>query len=472
MAGRFSVEAVFKAIDRVSAPVTRMQNRVGKFTRKMARGLRNVNKTLGRMTLGLRRAAVAGVGGLTVAVAGAALALKGMADKADALAKRARRLQFPIEELQEWQFVAEQSGISSEMFDKSLEKFTKTVGEARAGTGTLITILKKSNPELLKQVTSAGNVSEAFDIYIKALRGTKNQMDKTALATAAFGRTGAKFINITDQSAKAIRNLRAEQRENGIITRQQAENAEAWNDALNSLKKSLIGLRDTVIAPLLPKLTEYARKMREIIVQNRELISERILTFLRSIRDNFQDIVKWAKRIGIAIGIFLAFAAVMKTLAAVLGVVNLVMAANPITLIVLGVVALIAAFGTLIVFIDDVVAAFDNMSGVAFVLLTPIRLLLKAIKFIKDNFGVVGKIASTIGGILGFTSSGEEDTTASFGPEIVSPQDRLARSIEERRETSTADVTIRDETGRAEMRTKGPLTGINLQLVNSGSLLP
>lgn len=472
MAGKFSVEAVFKAVDRITAPVTRMQNRVGKFTRKMERGFRNLNRTLGRMARGLKSVARVGVGALTIAAAGAALALKGMADRADALAKRARRLQFPIEELQEWQFVAEQSGISAEMFDKSLEKFTKTVGEARAGTGTLITILRKSNPELLKQVLAAGNVSDAFDLYVKALRGTKNQMDKTALATAAFGRTGGKFLNITEQSSEAIKRLRMEQRQNGILTKEQAERAEAWNDALNSLKRSLIGLRDNVIAPLLPKLTEYALRLREVIVKNREMISEKILNFLRSIRDNFETIVIWAKRVGLAVGIFIGFITVLKTLAAVLGIVNLVMAANPVTLIVLGIIALVAALGTLIVFIDDVVAAFDNMSGVAFVVLTPLRLILKALKFIKDNFGVVTRAASAIGSILGFTSSGEEDTDVSFGPEIVSPQDITARRIEERRETSTADLLIRDETGRAELKTRGPMTGINLQLADSGGLLP
>lgn len=65
MAGRFSIETVFKAIDRVTAPVSRMQNRVGRFTRSMSRGLNDVTRAADRMGSGLRRAAG------TVAVAGA-----------------------------------------------------------------------------------------------------------------------------------------------------------------------------------------------------------------------------------------------------------------------------------------------------------------------------------------------------------------------------------------------------------------
>ena len=48
MAGRFSVEAVFKAVDRVTAPVTKMQNKIGKFTRSVERNLRKVNKAFGK----------------------------------------------------------------------------------------------------------------------------------------------------------------------------------------------------------------------------------------------------------------------------------------------------------------------------------------------------------------------------------------------------------------------------------------
>ena len=66
MAGRFSVEAIFKAVDRITAPVTRMQNRVGKFTRSMDRGLKRVNRTLdktvAKVKKGARAMAFAGVG--------------------------------------------------------------------------------------------------------------------------------------------------------------------------------------------------------------------------------------------------------------------------------------------------------------------------------------------------------------------------------------------------------------------------
>jgi len=47
--GRFSIETVFKAIDKMTAPVNRMSNRIGKFTRKLQRGFRNLDRTVSKV---------------------------------------------------------------------------------------------------------------------------------------------------------------------------------------------------------------------------------------------------------------------------------------------------------------------------------------------------------------------------------------------------------------------------------------
>jgi len=290
MAKRFSVEAVFKAVDGLTAPVSKMQKRVGKFTRAMARGLNKANRSLKKVTRGLKTAAAASLkfGGAAIAagVTAFAIALNKVATAADELAKRTRRLDFPIEAFQEWQFVAEQSGLSTEAFDKAIEKFAKSVGEARVGTGTLTEILRKANPALLEQVKNADSAADAFDIYLKALEGTKNQLDKTALATAAFGRTGGKFLNITEQGAEAIAKLRKEMRENGVVTKEQAAAAEAYNDAANTLKRSLFGLLQRVIFPMLPAITKTVRAWRDWIVANKEVIGTNIRGFLLSVKDS------------------------------------------------------------------------------------------------------------------------------------------------------------------------------------------
>lgn len=493
MAGRFSVKAVFEAKDRIVAPVARMQSRVGKFTRSMQRGFKRVNKGISNMTRGLKTGAMVALGGVAAIGGSVAAALTTMANKADALAKQSRQIGFPIEELQEWKFAAEQSGVSTELFDKSIGAFTKRLGEARAGTGALAGMLKKTNPALLDQLVATDDTAKAFEMYIDAMREAPTALDRAAMASSAFSRAGMKMASITDNSSAAIRALRKEQRENGVLTKQQANDAEAWNDAVNSLKLSITGLKDGAVAPLLKDLTKYARSVRELIIKNRELIGVKVKEYFMFIIDNFQTMVKWTKRVGIAIGVFIAFVAVLKTLALVMTAVNLVMSLNPIGLIVLGIAALIAAIAAVIVYWEDLKAAFLDLSGpakaIAMLVTGPIGMLIGAAVLIQDAWepiktffadlwtkitdvtGAVANVAmnlgSKIGGFFGFGKDKETDQQGADSAQVVTPQERVARSVEEQRSTSSAEVTIKDESGRAEV-TGGKL-GPGLNLLQTGA---
>jgi hypothetical protein len=71
--------------------------------------------------------------------------------------------------------------------------------------------------------------------------------------------------------------------------------------------------------------------------------------------------------------------------------------------------------------------------------------------------------------VADFFGFGDEDETQnpSSRAQVVSPQARVARSIEEQRTTSTAEVTIRDETGRAQV-SSGTL-GLGIKLEQTGA---
>jgi len=505
MAGRFSVEAVFKAVDRVTAPVTKMQNRICKFTRAASKQLHKMNRVVGKVVTGLKRGAGVALkfGGVAAAasIAIVATALNKVADSADALAKRTRRIKFPIEEFQEWQFVASQAGIDTGEFDKSLEKFTKAVGEARAGTGTLFTMLNKTDKGLLRQITSTDNAADAFDIYLKSIRDTENQLDKTALATAAFGRTGAKFLNITEMSTEAVSKLRKEQRENGIITEEQAAVAEKYNDSIDSLTRSLMGMLQNVLIPMMPAITNTARSVREWIIANKDLIASGFMDFARDAKESLfalfeslqkmnaeHSILEQLKTVISAISTGLSFLAenagtilkiiaavvalslALKTLTVIMGAINLVMALNPFGLMVIGIVAAGAAIAAITMIVMDnwseIGAFFTSLwDGITSTFQNAFDMISNIVGFILDKISSVtnvGGILSNVGSFFGFGDDDESKSTPQ-GSQVVSPQARVARSIEEQRSTSTAEVTIRDETNRAEL-TGGKLShGLSLE---------
>jgi hypothetical protein len=390
MASRFSIDAIFGAQDRSARTIGRLQARISRMTAGMNRALMAVGRVGMMAAKGLAVGFVAGTAAVVVA-------MNKVADSADALAKRSRRMEFPIEGLQEWGFVAEQSGLSTDEMNTNLDFFTKNLGAAKNGTGALASMLKKSNPQLLKQMKGTKDTSAAMELYMNAIRKVADPSKRAALATAAFGKSGLKMLQITDQSAEAIEKLRKEQRENGVMSMEQAEAAEAYNDAMNSLKRSLGGFLQGALLPLMPHFTAAARAARAWVVANKGIISAQILAFfgkvraalppiiaffkdsakqikewvdangaaihsgfiqfLEKVRANLPEIVKWGKRLAVAIGVFYAIAAAVKVVTAAVAVFNAVAALNPYVLIAL---AIVAAIGLIVAFWPQITAFFKR----------------------------------------------------------------------------------------------------------------
>lgn len=63
MAGRFSVDAVFKAIDRMSRPIAKMQSRMERFTRTASRRVERLSAATAKIDRGFQRAGLAVVAG-------------------------------------------------------------------------------------------------------------------------------------------------------------------------------------------------------------------------------------------------------------------------------------------------------------------------------------------------------------------------------------------------------------------------
>lgn len=68
---RFTVETIFKAVDKMSRPVTRMQNKIGKFTRRTERGMKKLNRAAGNVGKGFAKGLA--IGGVALTLFGAGL---------------------------------------------------------------------------------------------------------------------------------------------------------------------------------------------------------------------------------------------------------------------------------------------------------------------------------------------------------------------------------------------------------------
>ncbi len=326
----FTIGTTFKAHDKATPTIGRIGSRIsGLYAQsKLLNGsFGNLGRSVGGLTsrvktLGASFAGLASVGGL---YAGWNLT-KSFAQDADELSKFTRQIGMTVEAYQEWQYVADRQGVSNDEFKKGITGFSKRLGELRMGTGSLHTILKKSNPALMEQLKATSSTEEALDLYMAALDQVKDPADKAALASAAFGGKLAKFTRIAEAGEDGIKALRLEAKSFGLISAEAALNSEGFVDSLANWGMALGGVRTEigsrlipVLQPLLESLTGWVKLNRELIGQKVQELAEGFASWLKSIdwqavgkgiNDFAKGIAKFVDRIGGAKNAFIGLAVV------------------------------------------------------------------------------------------------------------------------------------------------------------------
>jgi hypothetical protein len=214
---------------------------------------------------------------------------------------------------------------------------------------------------------------------------------------------------------------------------------------------------------------------------NEDLIASKIGGFLAGLINNLDKIVAVLKVVGTGLAIFYTMAAAVKVATVAMTAFNFVMAMNPIGLIVIGIAALITGLILLINNWDAVKARVLSFSDSAITaisaVLGPIGWLIGAATLVAKHWEPIAALFSRIAegvsgavgklkGWFGFGES-EEPGAAPAAPGVISPQERTARSIEERNLVTRSEVVIRDETGRAEPGESG--LGPGLELLATGA---
>jgi len=541
MAGRFSVEAVFKAVDKMTAPVSRMQNRVGKFTRSMAKGLRNIEKATGRVISGFEsvgksmiKFGALGAGAVVTAVTlltrefskienaeAAFTPLMGGADKAkklvDALNQTAATTPFQFENLSEAtkqllpvmngdientiktvRMLGDTAGGNAQKLDSITRGYTKAMLKGKVDMESLNMIAEAGVPIFTELAASMGTkVGTKFFKMISAGKVTTAQLNK---AFEKMTSSGGIFFGGMEIASRTTSGL--------------------WSTLMDNISLTAAeigGVLSPVIKDLIRGAIDIAGRMRAWVKANRELISAKFLEFVNKAKGFFKDMIdrlttlnREQSILDRTVAIFsklssvmdfllshgetiaklitgvLALSVAIKGITLAMTLFNAVAMLNPIGLIVIAVAALVAGFTALVVWIDDVIGWFEKLPTAVRVVLLPLEAMIRAIKWIKDNIGGVissaSKFADSVGNNLANSEVGKMTTRGIatvggwanelFGlnnqsktqpaAQVVSPQERVARSIEEKK--NTTEVVIKDDTGRAQVtKGGGPKSGVKVE---------
>lgn len=321
--------------DQVVKPLNKIQKKFDGFVNQKFGWTKKVSSTFNALSKASGFSRIAGetgklggalgkVGDEAAGFGGKLLALSGMAGLGAggiiALAKsteefsghlvdNVKRIGFNVEAYQELRFAAKKSGIENEDFDKGLQKMTRSLGEAKSGQGALYGFLKKTNPQLLKQVQGAKSNEEAFNLLIGSLGGLKDASKQASYANILFGKSGANFTNLANSGSDGIAKMRAEARELGIMTESQVEDADKLGDTWDALEQIFSSVKNTIGSALIPALKNLADQFIAFYKNNKGQVdafaknfAEKLPGAIKKATDAFMGIIE---AVSVLVGAFI-----------------------------------------------------------------------------------------------------------------------------------------------------------------------
>lgn len=418
MAEDYPVNVVFKAMDRVSQPVQRINNRIERLTGPVRRfnnrmralgrnaGLQQITAAAGRVRGALGRVSAAAgrvmtrlgiIGGLGAGAV--ARVVSNVADMGDEFAKSARSMGISVDFLQEYQFAAERLGVTKKTLNTSLVAFSKRLGEMKNGYGRLRTLLKETNPELQAQLETADSTEKAFQLLMDAMSQMEDPSRRSALAAAAFSRQGVRLTNIAQAGSEEVARLRDRARELGLIMDSNATgSAEKYQDALTNMKAALTGASIVVSTQLMPVFTDLMAKFTHWLVDNKAAVKEWASAFSTNIPDYLRAIREGATSLFDAMGplvataqwLFDTFGTGETILAAVGAVIG-----GPLIAAMASLVPAVVALGTAIGF-TPIGWFIAGIAGIA----AGIYGLKKAVDWLEQRFPAAFQVAQDAFGVL------------------------------------------------------------------------
>lgn len=289
---QFPLSLIIRAVDKATGPLRQINARLERATAP-ARAFGKELKTFGDLS-GLNRlgGAVKGVGKAINSVGREAFALgakfagmaaaaglamfaivKGAVNAGDDLATMAQRVGLGVDAYAQLSFAAAQADVEQAEFNTAMDQFNKRLGEAKAGTGGLLSFLKRVSPALANQLMTAKSTEEAFGLMTRAMEKIPDSGRRAALSAAAFGKSGLQMGQFMGQGTKAIDEQR---RKFFALSGSQEEFAKGAGDLDNAMRETeiaFLGLRNAAAGALFPALTQLAQALSGVLAGNRERLA-------------------------------------------------------------------------------------------------------------------------------------------------------------------------------------------------------
>jgi phage-related protein len=246
-------------------------------TSELSEGLSKVQNSLNKFSN-----IALGIGGtITGALAGIVYKTTEVGDKFNDMSKRTGE---SVENLSALAYVAELSGTSIDSLERGMKNLAISLGKIAEGSKAGEDLQKKFEALGVSVLDADGKLRSTTDVVLQladVFKNMENETERTALAAELFGaRVGPELIPMLLEGREGLEGYMQKARELGItMSQEDAQAADAFNDALTTLKGALAGLAREVGTTLIPALIPLIEKFTEIVKRVGEWIDKHPVLF-------------------------------------------------------------------------------------------------------------------------------------------------------------------------------------------------
>lgn len=349
MAGekKFPLAVVIEAVDKLTRPLRGMQARLTAFKGSIAGAGKHLSAA-GEQLSGITSAAKSAALALGILGGVAAVGVSQTVEYGSAYQDLSDQTQINAERLQEWAYSAKLAGVEQQDLASGVKDFSKNIGLAMNGTGRALPILKAMG---LRLRDSAGNFKSTADLLPEVadkIAAIKNPAMQAAVASRLFGGAGIQMLPFLKQGSAGIKAMGDQARKLGIIMSNEAVGAaDDFGDKLDTFKMRLGGVRNQIVAAMLPALSKLLDRLGEFLTKHGPEISAWAAQFAEQLPGRIDSLVGAFQALGNALAPIIA---VGKFLNDVFGLGNLIMGILAVTVatkVILAIAALKAAMVSL-----------------------------------------------------------------------------------------------------------------------------
>jgi hypothetical protein len=218
--------------------------------------------------------------------------VKKQADLGEQLSLMSQKSGVSVENLQKLGYVAQLNQISMQDFGNSLKFLNKSIAIAATDANSDQAKAFKSMGIKLNDVH--GNIKAVNDVALEMADKFKKAPDgpkKLYTATTLLSKAGERMIPVFNMGSEAIKKQGDEyERLHGLMSGDEAKAADEFGDNIQRLGFAIQGVGAAIANTLMPALGPMIIEFREWIVNNRNLIKDNVINFIKDLAEAFRGL--------------------------------------------------------------------------------------------------------------------------------------------------------------------------------------